>query len=87
LLKERRSYKKVKLSVSRPWSHMGEWRYSSIYSSLLHEKEVDGHRHVPTSSTWKGPEGTVGPSFGLDVMGKRKISYAWRDSSSRRFIP
>jgi len=49
--------------------------------------EVNGHRHVPTSTTREGPEGMVGPSFSLDVLEERKISHAWRDSSSRLFIP
>jgi len=52
---------------------MREWRYGSIYSSLLHEMEVNVHRHVPTSTTLEGPEGTVGPSFGLHVLEERKI--------------
>jgi hypothetical protein len=52
---------------------MGEWRYSSTYSEPLHEMEVNGHRHVPTSTPREGPEGTVGLVFGLDVLEEREI--------------
>lgn len=52
--------------------------------------EVNGHRHVPTSNPREGPEGTVGPSFVLDVLEERKIltPFGTRDpdSLSRRLV-
>ena len=60
---------KAKLFLSTPWSHIGEWRYSSIYSYPHRYMEVVGQHHATAALTlvdWVGSRGY------LKVFGEQK---------------